>query len=155
KSGPLSDKQLDQYREEGYLFLPDFLGKDDPTLLAACVENMKSLLSSADRKSFISEEHSSLIRSVFDAHRLNHAFGKASRYAFFGAAARQILGSDVYIHQTHVNYKQAFFGEHYFWHQDYAYWSNEDGMPSMRAIGIILFLTEVRPENGPLMFIPG
>jgi len=154
-SGPLSNKQLDQYREDGYLLLHDFLGKDDPALLAACVENLKLLLSSDDRKSFISEENSSLIRSVFDAHRLNDAFGKVAQYPFFVSAARQILGSDVYIHQTHVNCKQAFFGERYFWHQDYAYWSNEDGMPSMRAIGIILFLTEVKPENGPLMFIPG
>jgi ectoine hydroxylase len=155
KSGPLSDTQLDQYREQGYLFMPDFLGADDPTLLAACIENEKLLLSSADRRSFITEENSSLIRSVFDAHRLNAAFGKAARHPFFVAVARQILGSDIYIHQTHVNYKHAFFGEHYFWHQDYAYWRNEDGMPSMRTIGVILFLTEVRPENGPLMFIPG
>jgi ectoine hydroxylase len=154
-SGPLSDKQLDQYREQGYLFLPDCLGKGDPVLLSACVENTKLLLSSADRRSFITEENGSSIRSVFDAHRLNDAFEEAARYQFFVSAARQILGSDVYIHQTHVNYKQAFFGEHYFWHQDYAYWRNEDGMPSMRAIGVILFLTEVKPENGPLMFIPG
>jgi ectoine hydroxylase len=155
KSGPLSDKKLDQYKEEGYLFFPDFLAKDDPALLAACVENRQLLLSSSDRKSFIAEENSSLVRSVFDAHRLNDAFGKVALHPFFVSVARQILGSDIYIHQTHVNYKQAFFGEHYFWHQDYAYWRNEDGMPSMRTLGVILFLTDVRPENGPLMFIPG
>lgn len=155
KPGPLSDTQMDQYKEQGYLFIPDFLGSDDPVLLADCVENEKLLLSSADKRGFITEANNPLVRSVFDAHRLNAAFGKAARHPFFVAAARQILGSDIYIHQTHVNYKHAFFGEHYFWHQDYAYWRNEDGMPSLRAIGVILFLTEVRPENGPLMFIPG
>jgi ectoine hydroxylase len=155
KTGPLSAAQLDQYQDRGYLFMPDFLGADDPALLAACVKNEKVLLSSADKRGFITEENGSLIRSVFDAHRLNATFGKIALHPFFVAAARQILGSDVYIHQTHVNYKHAFFGEHYFWHQDYAYWRNEDGMPSLRAIGVILFLTEVRPENGPLMFIPG
>jgi hypothetical protein len=67
KSGPLSDQKLDQYKEEGYLFFPDFLAKDDPALLAACVENRQLLLSSSDRKSFIAEENSSLVRSVFDA----------------------------------------------------------------------------------------
>ena len=40
------------------------------------------------------------------------------------------------------------------WHQDYGTWKRDDGMPEPRAMNISVFLDEVMPVNGPLMFIP-
>ena len=40
------------------------------------------------------------------------------------------------------------------WHQDYGTWARDDGMPQPRAMNIAVFLDEVLPFNGPLMFIP-
>lgn len=67
---------------------------------------------------------------------------------------RQLLGSDVYIHQSRVNFKPAFDGKEFFWHSDFETWHIEDGMPRMRAISVAISLTETNEFNGPLMVVP-
>ena len=59
------------------------------------------------------------------------------------------------MHQYKVNAKAAFDGDIWQWHQDYGTWARDDGMPEPRAMNISVFLDEVMPINGPLMFIPG
>jgi ectoine hydroxylase len=69
--------------------------------------------------------------------------------------ARQILGSEVYIHQSRVNMKPALDGKEFYWHSDFETWHVEDGMPAMRALSCSVLLTDNTPFNGPLMLIPG
>ena len=69
--------------------------------------------------------------------------------------ARQILGSDVYVHQSRVNYKPGFKGKDFYWHSDFETWHAEDGMPRMRAVSISIALTENFVHNGGLMIMPG
>lgn len=68
---------------------------------------------------------------------------------------QQLLGEAVYIHQFKVNAKAAFTGDVWQWHQDFRTWHNADGMPAPRAMNISVFLDDVLPINGPLMFLPG
>jgi ectoine hydroxylase len=70
-------------------------------------------------------------------------------------AARQILNSDVYIHQSRINLKKALYGKGFFWHSDFETWHVEDGMPKPRAVSAALALTENNEFNGPVMMIPG
>jgi hypothetical protein len=44
--------------------------------------------------------------------------------------ARQLLGSDVYVHQSRVNFKPGFNGQDFYWHSDFETWHAEDGMPA-------------------------
>ena len=69
--------------------------------------------------------------------------------------ARQILGSEVYIHQSRVNFKPGFDGKEFYWHSDFETWHAEDGMPRMRAVSISISLTDNYSFNGPLMIMPG
>ena len=69
--------------------------------------------------------------------------------------ARQILGSDVYVHQSRINYKPGFGGGGFYWHSDFETWHAEDGMPTPRAVSISIALTENYPHNGCLMIMPG
>ena len=83
------------------------------------------------------------------------------RYAALAAdprladAARQILGGDVYVHQSRINFKPGFVGQKFAWHSDFETWHIEDGMPRMRAVSASVLLTENTPVNGPLMLIVG
>jgi ectoine hydroxylase len=72
-----------------------------------------------------------------------------------GDVARQILGGDVYVHQSRVNFKPAFEGKSFPWHSDFETWHLEDGMPRMRALSVSLLLSPNVVQNGPLMLIPG
>jgi ectoine hydroxylase len=54
-----------------------------------------------------------------------------------------------------VNAKEAFTGEQWQWHYDFATHHAEDGVPEPLALNLHIFLDEVTEFNGPLMFIPG
>jgi len=92
---------------------------------------------------------------VFAVHRDYEAFRKLARHDKLVAAVRQILGSDVYIHQSRINFKPGFTGKEFYWHSDFETWHVEDGMPRMRALSCSIALEPNYPYNGPLMVIPG
>jgi len=69
--------------------------------------------------------------------------------------ARQVLGGDVYVHQSRINFKPALDGKEFFWHSDFETWHVEDGMPRMRAVSVSLSLTPSTEFNGPLLLVPG
>jgi ectoine hydroxylase len=153
-SAPLSMKQLDRYSNDGFLFFPNFLSENTPNLLQKCIHEAVALQFHDNTESFIFEEDGKHIRTIYNPHGLSNVYKVLIRHPFFVECARQILGSDVYLHQSHLNYKKAFFGKNFFWHQDYTFWHHEDGMPHMRALAVIVFLDEVRADNGPMMMIP-
>jgi len=103
----------------------------------------------------ITEPGSDALRSVFRVHELSLLLNKLARDPRLIHVARQILGSEVYIHQSRANMKPGFKGKEFYWHSDFETWHVEDGMPAMRALSCSLLLTENNACNGPLMVVPG
>lgn len=154
-NGPLSASQLEQYEKDGFLFFPGLLVDINRALLDECIEEAASLQSHSNRESFITEEGGDFIRTIYNAHGLSEIYARAICTPFFVECGRKLLGSDIYLHQSHLNYKKAFFGKNFFWHQDFTFWHHEDGMPKMRSLAVVLFLDDVGPDNGPMMMLPG
>lgn len=156
RNGPLTPDDIRFYESNGYLFWPAYLSEHAPKLLCDCIQAATHLENIVDKSSFIWESRASrLPRSIYSGHRLSPAFDALMRFESFVQASSQLLGSAVYLHQSHLNYKKAFLGEGFYWHQDFSYWHYEDGMPQPRAIGLVVFLDTVTHMNGPLMIIPG
>jgi ectoine hydroxylase len=152
--GPLSRAQLDQFARQGFLVLPRwFTAAESAALLA----EMERLAAAADRTrdDVITEPDSDAVRSLFRLHHDNPAITAFAAEPRLAGAARQILGSDVYVHQSRVNFKPAFEGKAFPWHSDFETWHVEDGMPRMRAVSMSLLLTRNTEHNGPLMVLPG
>lgn len=154
QDGPLSKDQLDFFEKNGFLkfeqkitgtVLMDILGEAD---------RLKQRIPYTDER-VISEPIGNDIRSVFDIHRLSSIFSDLCQDPDLVAASRQILGSNVYLHQSRINYKPGFQGREFYWHSDFETWHCEDGMPRMRALSCVLLLTENFEYNAPLMIIPG
>lgn len=95
------------------------------------------------------------VRSIFEVHKLSTAMRLLVEDPRLVNPVRQILGSDVYVHQTRVNFKPGFEGRSFAWHSDFETWHAEDGMPGARAVSICIALTPNYPFNGSLMLIPG
>lgn len=95
------------------------------------------------------------VRSVFAPHQHSKTFARLAADARLAGLARYILGDDVYIHQSRINYKPAFRGKDFYWHSDFETWHTEDGMARMRALSMSVMLTDNHPQSGPTMFIPG
>ncbi|WP_374202766.1 ectoine hydroxylase [Amycolatopsis sp. GM8] len=103
----------------------------------------------------ITEKTSGEVRSVFEVHRISELISELVRDPRVLDRARQILGSEVYIHQSRVNYMPGFTGAGFYWHSDFETWHAEDGMPGPRSVSCSIALTDNYPFNGGLMIMPG
>ncbi len=153
-AGPWSREVVDAYAAGGYHFASGLFSTDEAATL---LHEANQLAATADRKApgVISEPGSGVVRSVFRIHRDHEVFAAVCRDPRIVEPVRQMLGGDVYIHQSRINYKPAFDGKEFFWHSDFETWHVEDGMPRMRAVSVSIALTENNEFNGPLMVVPG
>jgi ectoine hydroxylase len=103
----------------------------------------------------VREPGGDVVRSVFRVHKINQVLSRLARDRRLVNIARQIVGSDVYIHQSRANLKPGLFGKEFYWHSDFETWHVEDGMPNMRAVSCSILLTDNYEHNGPLMIMPG
>lgn len=152
--GPLSDDEVERYERDGFLFFPGLISQQEVDSLLAEVKSLAAEWPDS-RPGLVREPDSEVVRSVFRLHQISDAYREFFADHRIFARAKQLLGSELYIHQSRVNYKPALDGKEFFWHSDFETWHVEDGMPRMRALSISVFLTESHEFNGPLMLIPG
>lgn len=145
----LSDAQRQEFDRDGYLFLPSCFTEAE----AAVLRQEAEAIYAEDRKE-VWREKTGAPRTAFAAHTYNEAFRRLGAHPRLIEPVRQLLGEDVYMHQYKINAKAAFEGDVWQWHQDYGTWARDDGMPEPRAMNIAVFMDEVLPINGALMFIP-
>ena len=151
----LDAAQLERYERDGFLLLEDLLSPGEVRALAAEVERMTRDPSIMRREEAITEPGSNAVRSIFMVHVLNPVLARLTRDPRLVNVARQILGSEVYVHQSRANMKPGFKGKEFYWHSDFETWHVEDGMPAMRALSCSVLLTDNNANNGPLMLVPG
>lgn len=154
---PVDQKLVDAYARDGYVVLDSVL---TPQEVKACVREAYALRTRTGLipESLITErgeEGAAAVRSVFAPHRQSPVFERLATDPRLANLARYILGDDVYIHQSRINYKPAFRGKDFYWHSDFETWHTEDGMPRMRALSMSVMLTDNHPLSGPTMFMPG
>jgi ectoine hydroxylase len=151
----LSASQREAYQQNGFLLMPALFTPAEVALLYDELQSMRVEYALSGRPEVIAEPGSGEVRSIFNVHRLNRLFGNLVRDPRVLNVARDILGGDVYIHQSRINFKPGFKGKEFYWHSDFETWHSEDGMPAMRALSCSILLTDNNEFNGPLMLIPG
>jgi ectoine hydroxylase len=151
----LKPAQREAYQANGFLVMPELFSSAEVERLYNEMQAMREDYTDKQREEVIAEPGSGEVRSIFNVHRLNALFANLVRDPRVLNVAREILGSDVYIHQSRINYKPGFKGKEFYWHSDFETWHTEDGMPAMRALSCSILLTDNDEHNGPLMLIPG
>lgn len=147
----LSDKQLEEYQRDGFIFFPDLFSHSEVKRL---VEEIAPLAGS-DSPDVIWEEDKSSVRALLGCQFKSELYRNLVRQPRLLQPSTQLLHSRVYVYQFKINLKSAFKGEIWPWHQDFIYWNSLDGMPSDRVINVTVFLDECTEFNGPLWIIPG
>ncbi|MHA6783732.1 ectoine hydroxylase [Pseudonocardia saturnea] len=153
--GPLSPAELRTHERDGFVTVPQLLTPDEVAVFAAELDRLAADPAVRADERTIVEKTSQQVRSIFEVHALSDAIAALVADERVAGRARQILGSDVYVHQSRINYKPGFGGGGFYWHSDFETWHAEDGMPSPRAVSISISLTENYAHNGCLMIIPG
>jgi ectoine hydroxylase len=153
--GPIDGATLASHDAKGYHIVEGLLS---PAEVQAYWQELVRLSGDEALKAderVITEKVSGEVRSIFEVHKISALIGELIRDPRILDRARQILGSEVYVHQSRVNYMPGFKGTGFYWHSDFETWHAEDGMPAPRACSISIALTDNYPYNGGLMVMPG
>ncbi|WP_100400454.1 ectoine hydroxylase [Bacillus sp. FJAT-44742] len=153
--GPLNHKDLDFYENNGYLLFEKMFNDEEVEIMKKELDSTMKANESRDADDVIKEPGSNEIRSVFETHKDGNFFQELSKNERIVKVAEQLLGDQVYINQSRINFKPGFKGKEFYWHSDFETWHVEDGMPNMRAVSCSIVLTDNYEYNGPLMLIPG
>lgn len=155
ETAPLSREQADHFDQKGYLVLEGLFGADEMDILQSEAASLLAHPQGLKDETVITERGSNEVRSIFEIHRQNAMMERLVADERLAGVARFLLGDDVYIHQSRLNYKPGFKGKEFYWHSDFETWHVEDGMPRMRALSMSILLARNTAHNGPLMLIPG
>jgi ectoine hydroxylase len=151
----VNNPELIGYGTRGYAQFDNALSPAD---VAAClreIDRIEQDESLRDDPRIVREKDSSAVRSIFDIRDLSSVVSAAVELSGARRHAQEILGSDVYVHQSRLNYKPGYRGGAFYWHSDFETWHAEDGMPAPRAVSASISLTRNEIYNGPLMISPG
>ncbi|MBA9002466.1 ectoine hydroxylase [Thermomonospora cellulosilytica] len=153
EDGPIDAGTLAGFDRDGFLTIERLIEPEEVERYRAEMRRLGRDMRGDER--VVTEKGSDEVRSIFEVHRVSEVFAELVRDPRVAGRARQILGSEVYVHQSRVNYKPGFRGRDFYWHSDFETWHAEDGMPRMRAVSISIALTENHATNGGLMIMPG
>jgi ectoine hydroxylase len=152
--GPLSRDELEQFQADGFIVKQGLFTEPEVSKMLTELERLPSAYDESAEE-VVTEPDTGIVRSIFRVHRTSPLLEELSKDPRLVRTAEQIVGSDVYIHQSRINYKRAFDGRAFPWHSDFETWHVEDGLPRMRTLSASVLLTENVPVNGPLMLIRG
>lgn len=147
----LTQQQVDQYHERGFLLLESLLdAKEVDILRAAFIRDAQ-----VPGPHVVAEPESKEVRAVYASHQRQSEYADLVRDPRILTPVQQLLSDDVYVYQFKINSKPAFGGDKWAWHQDYLAWRLADGLPAPRQVNIGVFLDDVTEFNGPVIFLPG
>jgi len=147
--------ELDFYEQNGFLFLESFFADEEVARFKTETKRLLTETHGSKCPEVILEPESEEVRSIFSVHNDDAFFQQLANSPRLLAIVKQILGSDVYVHQSRINFKPGFTGKEFYWHSDFETWHAEDGMPRMRALSCSIALEDNNYYNGSLMVIPG
>ena len=153
----IKEDQIKSFKEKGYLvienLLPENILKDLQKITDDFVEQSRSI-NENDAIFDLSDSHTSenpVVRRLKDPH-LNHSvYSDIIKNNLITDVVSKLIGNNIRLEHTKLNFKSAKGGEAIEWHQDWAFYphTNDD------IVEVGIFLDDCGNENGPLLCVPG
>jgi ectoine hydroxylase-related dioxygenase (phytanoyl-CoA dioxygenase family) len=152
----LTEAQLDAYRRDGFIVVPDVVSPQQIAELRAVTDDFvrASTRIAANNEIFdLEDTHTAAdprVRRIKTPHAHHDAYRGVSRHPAIVEMLVDLWGS-LRFDTGKLNMKSAGYGAPIEWHQDWAFYphTNDD----LAAVGIML--DDFTMENGPMMVIPG
>ena len=145
----LTQAQMEEYRTKGYVLVPGLLSGDEVDVLEDAMRD----LSTHDGPE-VAREKSGKPHVIYGPHLLDERIGALARHPGLVGPSKELLGKDVFVHQSRVNAKQ-YLGAIVDWHQDWGTYHRVDGVPRDEGLMISIFMDDIDTCNAPLMCLPG
>jgi len=152
----ISTADVEIYRREGYLVLPE-------VLTVAEVEDLRRVTDEFVERSRAVTKHTEMfdledghtptaprLRRIVSPHLWHSVYAALVRHPRIIAALSALWGPNIRFDQSKLNMKSAGFGSPVEWHQDWAFYphTNDD----LAAVGVMI--DDVGEDNGPMLVLP-
>jgi len=154
----ISERDVEQYRERGYLVVPDVLDADILARVRGALDELVTKAASIHEHTDVYDlepghsPQTPKVRRIKLPHAHTPVFWELAQYPALVAILEKLLGpSGVRLHGSKINLKEPHYGSPVEWHQDWAFYphTNDD----LLAVGVML--DDAFLENGPLLVVPG
>jgi ectoine hydroxylase len=153
----LTEEQLKTYDDTGFLVFKDLFSKDEVTALQRDAD-MLATPKRGHPDANVIEKDGVTLRAAWAPEMDSPACQAAHRLPRILGPVIQIMGEEIYLYQSRLNYKRAFTGDVFQWHQDYQAWW-QDGVPNgghREILSVLIMLDDTFDiKSGPLQFLPG
>lgn len=154
-AGPIDPATLASHECKGFSLHRDLLSTAEVDTYRHELQRLAADEKLLDDERTVQDQDTGEVRAMYEVHETSELIAELIRDPRVLDRARQVLGSDVYLHQTRVDYLPGFHGKGSYWHSDFENWHAEDGMPAPRAVSMSIALTQHQPRGGELMAMPG
>jgi phytanoyl-CoA hydroxylase len=153
----ISDKEVERYRRDGYIVVPNVLTDEEVADLRRVTEEfVEASRTATDHTDVFDLEpgHTAekpRLRRIKTPHAQHPVYEKMVRHPKIVAVLQKLWGPNIRFDLSKLNLKSAGFGSPVEWHQDWAFYphTNDD----LAAVGIMI--DDFTPENGSMQVIPG
>ena len=150
-SPPLSQKQVQSYRDDGYIIVENLFSREETALLLAAAEEDKLL----HEKAFAVKDKSGKdTRLSLWNQPGDDIWGAVCRGNRIVGGMEQLLEGEVYHYHSKLMLKEPLEGGAWEWHQDYGYWYKNGCLYPYMA-SCLIALNQADRSNGCLQVIKG
>jgi len=153
----IKDGQVKSFNEKGYLvienLLPENILKNLQKVTDDFVEKSRTIKKNDDIYD-LSDDHTSdnpAVRRLKNPHINHPAYDNIIKSSLITDILSNLIGNNIRLEHTKLNFKSARGGEAIEWHQDWAFYphTNDD------IVEVGIFLDDCGSDNGPLLCVPG
>lgn len=151
RTGPLSDGQIRQFNEDGFLIGRKFFDDEEMALLQRIAKADHNMLDHGIGLKDAAGRQSKL--SLWN-HPGDDIYGAIARSERVVNSMEQLLGGEVYHYHSKMMLKEPKVGGAWEWHQDYGYWySNGCLYPDLASC--LIAVDRANKENGCIQMLKG
>ena len=143
--------ELLEFEQNGYVFIPNLLDKEETELLFAAAKSDPQLMSNAFD---IADTQGGKSRLTGWSHPGDDIYGMVARVPRVVDRMEAFLGGEVYHYNSKMMLKEPRVGGAWEWHQDYGYWY-QNGCLYPYMASCMVALDRATKENGCLQILQG
>jgi hypothetical protein len=151
KAARLTQEELKQYQEDGYLLIRGMLSAEEVELLGRTARQDRVLDSHSIGRA---DGEGGTVRLSLWNHPTDTIYGAIARSESLVSCVEQILEGEVYHYHSKMIMKDAKVGGAWAWHQDYGYWY-QNGVLFPLLTSAFIAVDPATRENGCLQVIRG
>ena len=148
--GAISNDQVRDYQDQGYILAKGFFDKEEIQLLQRAAKEDRAL----DQHSFSrGDGEGGAVRLSLWNHPGDTIYGMFARCESVVNSAEKLLDDEVYHYHSKMIMKDAKVGGAWAWHQDYGYWY-QNGVLFPNLTSAFIAVDPATKENGCMQVIP-